>query len=50
MVLFLFIFKKSFNDFLSVRMFLINFGFIFLSLVFFGVVFYYNGENIVNYC
>ncbi len=50
MVLFLSIFKKSFNDFLSVRMLLINLGPILLSLAFFGVIFYYNGENIVNYC
>ncbi|RVZ86179.1 EI24 domain-containing protein [Helicobacter pylori] len=50
MVLFLSIFKKSFNDFLSVRMLLINLGPILLSLAFFGAVFYYNGENIVNYC
>ncbi|PDW89001.1 EI24 domain-containing protein [Helicobacter pylori] len=50
MVLFLSIFKKSFNDFLSARMLLINLGSILLSLAFFGVIFYYNGENIVNYC
>ncbi|WP_121037081.1 EI24 domain-containing protein [Helicobacter pylori] len=50
MVLFLSIFKKSFNDFLSARMLLINLGPILLSLAFFGVIFYYNGENIVNYC
>lgn len=50
MVLFLSIFKKSFNDFLSSRMLLINLGPILLSLAFFGAVFYYNGENIVNYC
>ncbi|WQT29380.1 EI24 domain-containing protein [Helicobacter pylori] len=50
MVLFLSIFKKSFNDFLSTRMLLINLGPILLSLAFFGVIFYYNGENIVNYC
>ncbi|MFP6290252.1 EI24 domain-containing protein [Helicobacter pylori] len=50
MVLFLSIFKKSFNDFLSVRMLLINLGPILLSLAFFGAIFYYNGENIVNYC
>ncbi|WP_187901149.1 EI24 domain-containing protein [Helicobacter pylori] len=50
MVLFLSIFKKSFNDFLSARMILINLGPILLSLAFFGVIFYYNGENIVNYC
>ncbi|MFA4745142.1 EI24 domain-containing protein [Helicobacter pylori] len=50
MVLFLSIFKKSFNDFLSARMLLINLGPILLSLAFFGAVFYYNGENIVNYC
>lgn len=48
--MFLSIFKKSFNDFLSVRMLLINLGPILLSLAFFGAVFYYNGENIVNYC
>ncbi|MFP6258309.1 EI24 domain-containing protein [Helicobacter pylori] len=50
MVLFLSIFKKSFNDFLSARMILINLGPILLSLVFFGAIFYYNDENIVNYC
>ncbi|WP_187931308.1 EI24 domain-containing protein [Helicobacter pylori] len=50
MVLFLSIFKKSFNDFLSVRMLLINLGPILLSLAFFGAVFHYNGENVVNYC
>ncbi|MFA4747770.1 EI24 domain-containing protein [Helicobacter pylori] len=50
MVLFLSIFKKSFNDFLSARMLLINLGPILLSLAFFGAIFYYNGENIVNYC
>ncbi len=50
MVLFLSILKKSFNDFLSVRMLLINLGPILLSLAFFGAIFYYNGENIVNYC
>ncbi|MFP6336826.1 EI24 domain-containing protein [Helicobacter pylori] len=50
MVLFLSIFKKSFNDFLSVRMLLINLGPILLSLAFFGAVFYYNGGSIVNYC
>ncbi|MGL2461635.1 EI24 domain-containing protein [Helicobacter pylori] len=50
MVLFRSIFKKSFNDFLSVRMILINLGPILLSLAFFGAIFYYNGENIVNYC
>ncbi|WP_000242515.1 EI24 domain-containing protein [Helicobacter pylori] len=50
MVLFLSIFKKSFNDFLSTRMILINLGPILLSLTFFGAIFYYNGENIVNYC
>ncbi|WRA39401.1 EI24 domain-containing protein [Helicobacter pylori] len=50
MVLFLSIFKKSFNDFLSTRMLLINLGPILLSLAFFGVIFYYNGENVVNYC
>ncbi|MCQ2848343.1 EI24 domain-containing protein [Helicobacter pylori] len=50
MVLFLSIFRKSFNDFLSARMILINLGPILLSLAFFGAIFYYNGENIVNYC
>ncbi|MFP6197412.1 EI24 domain-containing protein [Helicobacter pylori] len=50
MVLFLSIFKKSFNDFLSVRMLLINLGPILLSLAFFGAVFYYNGGSIVGYC
>ncbi|NHB28713.1 EI24 domain-containing protein [Helicobacter pylori] len=50
MVLFLSIFKKSFNDFLSARMLLINLGPILLSLAFFGAVFHYNGENVVNYC
>lgn len=50
MVLFLSIFKKSFNDFLSARMLLINLGPILLSLAFFGAIFYYNGGNIVNYC
>ncbi|MGN8419952.1 EI24 domain-containing protein [Helicobacter pylori] len=50
MVLFLSIFKKSFNDFLSARMLLINLGPILLSLAFFGAVFYYNGESVVNYC
>ncbi|PUD38967.1 peptidase [Helicobacter pylori] len=50
MVLFLSIFKKSFNDFLSSRMILVNLGPILLSLAFFGAIFYYNGENIVNYC
>lgn len=48
--MFLSIFKKSFNDFLSSRMILINLGPILLSLAFFGAIFYYNGENIVNYC
>lgn len=48
--MFLSIFKKSFNDFLSARMLLINLGPILLSLAFFGAVFHYNGENIVNYC
>ncbi len=48
--MFLSIFKKSFNDFLSARMILINLGPILLSLAFFGAIFYYNGENIVNYC
>ncbi|EMG86676.1 hypothetical protein HMPREF1396_00987 [Helicobacter pylori GAM114Ai] len=50
MVLFLSIFKKSFNDFLSARMLLINLGPILLSLAFFGAVFHYNGENVVDYC
>ncbi|WP_162972309.1 EI24 domain-containing protein [Helicobacter pylori] len=50
MVLSLSILKKSFNDFLSARMIVINLGPILLSLAFFGVIFYYNGENIVNYC
>ncbi len=48
--MFLSIFKKSFNDFLSARMLLINLGPILLSLAFFGAIFYYNGENVVNYC
>ncbi|EJC33604.1 putative membrane protein [Helicobacter pylori Hp P-13b] len=48
--MFLSIFKKSFNDFLSVRMLLINLGPILLSLAFFGAVFHYNGESVVNYC
>ncbi|MDU9766680.1 EI24 domain-containing protein [Helicobacter pylori] len=50
MVLFLSIFKKSFNDFLSARMIVINLGPILLSLAFFGVIFYYNGGSIVGYC
>ncbi len=50
MVLSLSILKKSFNDFLSARMLLINLGPIFLSLAFFGAVFYYNGASIVGYC
>ncbi|WRF35808.1 EI24 domain-containing protein [Helicobacter pylori] len=50
MVLFLSIFKKSFNDFLSARMLLINLGPILLSLAFFGAIFYYNGGSIVGYC
>ncbi|WRB28985.1 EI24 domain-containing protein [Helicobacter pylori] len=50
MVLFLSIFKKSFNDFLSARMILINLGPILLSLAFFGAIFYYNGGSIVGYC
>ncbi|GAA9480895.1 hypothetical protein BTM451_02770 [Helicobacter pylori] len=50
MVLFLSILKKSFNDFLSARMLLINLGPVLLSLAFFGAVFYYNGTNIVGYC
>ncbi len=49
MVLFLSIFKKSFNDFLSARMLLINLDSILLSLAFFGAVFHYNGESVVNY-
>ncbi len=48
--MFLSIFKKSFNDFLSARMLLINLGPILLSLAFFGAIFYYNGESVVNYC
>lgn len=48
--MFLSIFKKSFNDFLSVRMLLINLGPILLSLAFFGAIFYYNGGSIVGYC
>lgn len=50
MVLSLSILKKSFNDFLSVRMLLINLGPILLSLAFFGAIFYYNGGSIVGYC
>ncbi len=50
MVLFLSILKKSFNDFLSARMLLINLGPILLSLAFFGAIFYYNGGSIVGYC
>ncbi len=50
MALSLSILKKSFNDFLSARMLLINLGPILLSLAFFGAIFYYNGENIVGYC
>ncbi|RVZ88964.1 peptidase [Helicobacter pylori] len=50
MVLSLSILKKSFNDFLSTRMFLINLGPILLSLAFFGAIFYYNGGSIVGYC
>ncbi|WQV06296.1 EI24 domain-containing protein [Helicobacter pylori] len=50
MVLSLSILKKSFEDFLSARMLLVNLGPILLSLVFFGIVFYYNGESIVSYC
>ncbi|MFT2776051.1 peptidase, partial [Helicobacter pylori] len=50
MVLSLSILKKSFNDFLSARMLLINLGPILLSLAFFGAVFYYNGTSIVGYC
>ncbi|GAA7597751.1 EI24 domain-containing protein [Helicobacter pylori] len=48
--MFLSIFKKSFNDFLSARMLLINLGPILLSLAFFGAIFHYNGESVVNYC
>ncbi|GAA8667244.1 EI24 domain-containing protein [Helicobacter pylori] len=48
--MFLSIFKKSFNDFLSARILLINLGPILLSLAFFGAVFHYNGESVVNYC
>lgn len=50
MVLSLSILKKSFNDFLSARMLLINLGPILLSLAFFGAVFYYSGGSIVGYC
>ncbi|WP_187922494.1 EI24 domain-containing protein [Helicobacter pylori] len=50
MVLSLSILKKSFNDFLSARMILINLGPILLSLAFFGAIFYYNGGSIVGYC
>ncbi|KHL87392.1 peptidase [Helicobacter pylori] len=50
MVLSLSILKKSFNDFLSTRMILINLGPILLSLAFFGAIFYYNGGSIVGYC
>ncbi len=50
MVLSLSILKKSFNDFLSARMLLINLGPILLSLAFFGAIFYYNGGSIVGYC
>ncbi len=50
MVLSLSILKKSFNDFLSARMILINLGPILLSLALFGAIFYYNGGSIVNYC
>ncbi|WP_033750402.1 EI24 domain-containing protein [Helicobacter pylori] len=50
MVLSLSILKKSFEDFLSARMLLINLGPILLSLAFFGIIFYYNGENMVSYC
>ncbi len=50
MVLSLSILKKSFEDFLSARMLLVNLGPILLSLAFFGIVFYYNGENMVSYC
>ncbi|GAA7494818.1 EI24 domain-containing protein [Helicobacter pylori] len=48
--MFLSIFKKSFNDFLSARMLLINLCPILLSLAFFEAVFHYNGESVVNYC
>ncbi|GAA7488518.1 EI24 domain-containing protein [Helicobacter pylori] len=48
--MFLSIFKKSFNDFLSARMLLINLCPILLSLAFFGAIFHYNGESVVNYC
>ncbi|GAA8494858.1 EI24 domain-containing protein [Helicobacter pylori] len=47
--MFLSIFKKSFNDFLSARMLLINLGPILLSLAFFGAIFHYNCESVVNY-
>ncbi len=50
MVLSLSILKKSFEDFLSARMLLTNLGPVLLSLAFFGIVFYYNGENMVSYC
>ncbi|ANH47803.1 peptidase [Helicobacter pylori] len=50
MVLSLSILKKSFEDFLSTRMLLTNLGPVLLSLAFFGIVFYYNGESIVSYC
>ncbi|WP_033622740.1 EI24 domain-containing protein [Helicobacter pylori] len=50
MVLSLSILKKSFEDFLSARMLLVNLGPILLSLAFFGIIFYYNGENMVSYC
>ncbi len=50
MVLSLSILKKSFEDFLSARMLLVNLGPILLSLAFFGAIFYYNGESVVNYC
>ncbi len=50
MVLSLSVLKKSFNDFLSARMLLINLGPILLSLAFFGAIFYYNGGSIVGYC
>ncbi len=50
MVLSLSILKKSFEDFLSTRMLLTNLGPVLLSLAFFGIVFYYNGENMVSYC
>ncbi len=50
MVLSLSILKKSFEDFLSARMLSVNLGPVLLSLAFFGIVFYYNGESMVSYC